>query len=142
MKKVLVLCTGNSCRSIIGEALINAMGVGRYQASSAGSHPTGEIHPQALATLRNHNISIEQARSKSWNEFAEDAFDVVITVCDEAAQETCPVVTGKHQSIHWSIPDPARVEGSFSEIRQAFEATLEMLRTRIEKELLSEDEQR
>ncbi len=142
MKKVLVLCTGNSCRSIIGEALINALGAGRYQASSAGSHPSGEVHPQALATLRKHKISTEQARSKSWDEFAGDAFDLLITVCDEAAQETCPVLVGKHQRIHWGIPDPAHIEGSSSEIHQAFESTYATLRKRIEKELLSEDEQR
>ena len=142
MKKVLVLCTGNSCRSIIGEALINALGAGRYLASSAGSHPTGEVHPQALATLSNHKIPIDQSRSKSWDEFSADAFDVLLTVCDEAAQETCPVLVGKHQRIHWSIPDPAHVEGSSSDIHQAFESTYEMLRKRIEVELLSEDVQR
>ncbi|XOV81483.1 MAG: arsenate reductase ArsC [bacterium] len=137
VKKVLILCTGNSCRSIMAEALINALGAGSYQAHSAGSAPTGIVHPQALATLRNHHIPFDQVRSKSWDEFSDVAFDLIITVCDQAAQESCPVRVGAHQRMHWSIPDPARVDGTPAEVIQAFEQAYEMLRTHIENELLS-----
>jgi arsenate reductase len=104
--KVLVLCTGNSCRSVMAEALINHLGRGRYLAWSAGSHPTGSIHPQSIQTLQRHGVHPGQPRSKSWNEFADQPFDVVITVCDQATGESCPLFSGQPNKLHWSTPDP------------------------------------
>lgn len=121
----------------MGEALINAMCRGHYQAFSAGSRPTGAVHPQALSTLKKHHLLTDQLRSKSWDEFADWSFDLLITVCDDAAKEACPVRVGKHQQLHWSIPDPASVQGSTAQVTQAFEATCEMLRMRIKNELLT-----
>lgn len=135
MKRVLVLCTGNSCRSIMAEALINALGHGRYVARSAGSKPAGYVHPKSLETLQRHGIDIEQPRSKSWDEFAGENFDLLITVCDQAANEQCPVVFGEHQKLHWSTPDPAKAAGSDAQIDAAFEEAFQLLKDRIEKEL-------
>ena len=136
MKTVLVLCTGNSCRSVMAEALVNHLGAGQFKAVSAGSKPAGYVHPKSLETLQRHRIPLPEARSKSWDEFADQAFDKVITVCDEAANETCPVVVGQYQKLHWSTPDPAKAEGTEEEINTAFDQAFEMLRERIEKELL------
>lgn len=136
MKKVLVLCTGNSCRSVMAEALINQLGKGKYTAVSAGSFPAGYVHPESIAALKRHGIEISEPRSKSWDEFAGQAFDLVITVCDEAASESCPVFLGKNRKLHWSTPDPAKTEGSDEDIRQSFDDALQMLRGRIENELL------
>jgi arsenate reductase len=135
MKKVLVLCTGNSCRSVMAEALINHLGGGRYQAVSAGSTPTGEIHPLSLATLKRHGVPAGQPRSKSWDEFTGQTFDYIITVCDQAASESCPVRPGPAQKLHWSIPDPAKASGTPAEIERAFDAAFSLLRRRIESEL-------
>jgi arsenate reductase len=93
--KVLILCTGNSCRSIMAEALVNDLGQGRFQAWSAGSFPTGYVHPRSIETLKRHGIDPGQPYSKSWNEFAAQPLDLVITVCDQAAGETCPIFPGK-----------------------------------------------
>ncbi len=136
MKRVLVLCTGNSCRSIIAEVLISALADGEYQAFSAGSCPVGYVHPESIRTLNRHGFNTEKARSKSWDEFAGEQFDLVITVCDQAARETCPVFLGESQKLHWSTPDPAKVEGSEEMVRTAFDDVLHLLRNRIEKELL------
>lgn len=136
MKKVLVLCTGNSCRSIMAEGLINHLGGGQFKAESAGSFPTGVVHPRALATLKRHGIDLKNARSKSWNEFAGVAFDYVITVCDEAAKESCPLFLGEHKKLHWSTPDPAKATGTDQDIEQAFEDAYLQLKQRIETELL------
>lgn len=106
----LVLCTGNSARSILAEALLNARGAGRVTAYSAGSRPAGQVHPQALATLAAHGIPVSDARSKSWDEFGGDDapnMDVVITVCDSAAAEECPFWPGAPLTTHWGHPDPA-----------------------------------
>jgi arsenate reductase len=130
--KVLVLCTGNSCRSIMAEALINHLGHGRYRAWSAGSFPTGSVHPEALATLKRHGIDPGQPRSKSWNEFADHSFDLVITVCDQAAGESCPLFPGKPRKLHWRTPDPSKVTGSEEEIEAAFSDVFWMLKKRIE----------
>lgn len=136
MKKVLVLCTGNSCRSIMAEALINQLGKGRYEAVSAGSSPAGYIHPKSIETLNKHAIENGNAESKSWDSFAENHFDIVITVCDEAAKETCPLFLGNSEKLHWSIPDPAKTKGSNKEINEAFNSAYYLLKENIEKHLL------
>jgi arsenate reductase len=136
MQSILVLCTGNSCRSVIAEALINHLVQGRYRAVSAGSDPAGFIHPKSLETLHRHGIEIENPRSKSWNEFAGQYFDKVITVCDQAASETCPAFLGQYEKLHWSTPDPAKAEGSEEELNKAFDQAFQMLGDRVEKELL------
>lgn len=131
--KVLVLCTGNSCRSMMAEALINDLGRGRYQAWSAGSVPAGSVHPKSMETLQRHGIDPGQPRSKSWDEFAEQSFDVVITVCDQAAGESCPRFPGDPKKLHWSTPDPAKAIGSEAEIDAAFYTAFFMLKNRVEK---------
>lgn len=131
--KVLVLCTGNSCRSVMAEALINALCPARYQAVSAGSHPVGYVHPKSIETLKRHGIDPGQLRSKSWNEFASDVFDVVITVCDQAAGESCPLFRGTPTKLHWSTPDPAKASGSDAEVNAAFDEVFLMLKARIEQ---------
>lgn len=136
MKKVLVLCTGNSCRSIMAEGLINTLGAGKYIAHSAGSSPTGYVHPRALATLRRHGIEIIDPISQSWDDYADQAFDLVITVCDSAAEETCPAFPGGFERLHWSTPDPAHVEGDEATVDAAFEDAFAQLRARILDELL------
>lgn len=136
MKRVLVLCTGNSCRSVMAEALINHLGDGKYTAVSAGSTPTGAIHPHSIETLARHGVPAGTPRSKSWNEFAEQRFDFIITVCDQAASESCPVRPGPAQKLHWSIPDPAKATGSEADIERAFDEAFALLKTRIERELL------
>ena len=130
--KVLVLCTGNSCRSVMAEALINHLGRGRYLAWSAGSHPTGSIHPQSIQTLQRHGVHPGQPRSKSWNEFADQPFDLVITVCDQAAGESCPLFPGQPNKLHWSTPDPAKAQGSEAEKAMAFDRVFVMLKNRIQ----------
>jgi arsenate reductase (thioredoxin) len=130
--KVLVLCTGNSCRSVMAEALINDLRRGRYQAWSAGSHPTGYVHPKSIETLKRHGISPGQPRSKSWNELADQPFDLVITVCDQAAGESCPLSLGAPTKMHWSTPDPAKATGSDAEISAAFDEAFFMLKKRVE----------
>ena len=106
MKNVLVLCTGNSCRSVMAEALINQLGQGHYSAMSAGSFPAGYVHPKSIATLKRHGIDPGEPRSKSWDEFADKHLDLVITVCDQAANETCPVFLNETEKLHWSTPTP------------------------------------
>ena len=135
-RRVLVLCTGNSCRSIMAEALINQLGQGRYRAISAGSRPAGYVHPKSLETLRRHGIDPGQPYSKSWDEFADHHFDLVITVCDQAANETCPYFAGNYRKLHWSTPDPASVQGDVATVAAAFDQAFELLKTRIEEELL------
>jgi arsenate reductase len=131
--KVLVLCTGNSCRSIMAEALINDLGRGRYRAWSAGSVPARYVHPKSIETLKRHSIVPGQPRSKSWNEFTEQSFDLVITVCDQAAGESCPLFPGTRKKLHWRTPDPAKVTGSEAEIDAAVDKTFFMLKNRVEE---------
>jgi protein-tyrosine-phosphatase len=131
---VLFLCTGNSARSIMAEALLNFWGRGRFQAFSAGSHPKGEVHPLTLDVLRRNRISIENLRSKSWDEFATpDAptLDFVFTVCDQAAQEVCPVWPGQPMTAHWGIHDPAAVQGTDEEKARAFNKAFRELDARL-----------
>src|SRR5215467_1377818 len=134
LRNVLFLCTGNSARSILAEALLNYRGRGRYRAFSAGSHPKGEVHPLALETLRRHHVPVESPRSKDWSEFAQPGspvMDFVFTVCDNAAGEVCPVWPGQPITAHWGVPDPAEVTGSPAEIGLAFKDTYRMLNQRI-----------
>jgi arsenate reductase (thioredoxin) len=130
----LFLCTGNSARSIFGEALLNKLGAGRFRAYSAGSHPRGEVHPQALALLERLGFPTKGLRSKSWSEFAKPSaplLDFVFTVCDNAAAETCPVWPGQPMSAHWGVPDPAAVTGSDEQIARAFTDAFLALQRRI-----------
>ena len=131
-QKVLVLCTGNSCRSVMGEALFNHLGKGLIEAFSAGSQPAGYVHPKSIETLKRHGIDLGNPRSKSWDEFEGQEFDLVVTVCDSAASETCPVFFGAKQKLHWSTPDPAKATGTDREIEAAFDKAFFMLKDRIE----------
>ena len=136
MKRILVLCTGNSCRSVMAEALINHLAKGKYEAVSAGSSPAGFVHPKALETLRHHGIAASEPHSKSWDEFAGQHLDLVITVCDEAASESCPVFSGAPTRLHWSTPDPAKAEGPDEAVNLAFDNAFALLKKKIEQELI------
>ena len=131
----LFICTGNSARSILAEALMNDAGRGRFRAFSAGSHPSGTVNAFALATLREMHLSTDGLRSKSWDEFAEHdapAMDFVFTVCDNAAGEVCPLWPGQPMTAHWGLPDPAAVKGSDAEVMAAFTNTAVALKRRID----------
>jgi protein-tyrosine-phosphatase len=132
---VLFLCTGNSARSIVAEAVMNRWGAGKFVGLSAGSFPKGTVHPIALELLQRHKLPTEGLRSKSWNEFAAPgapALDFVFTVCDNAAGEVCPVWPGQPVTAHWGLPDPAAVEGTDIEKWTAFRDTLRALERRIQ----------
>ena len=131
---VLFLCTGNSARSIMAEAILNRAGQGKFRAFSAGSQPKGQIHPYTLDLLRKLNYDVTGMRSKSWKEFSEPGapkLDFVFTVCDNAAQETCPIWPGQPMTAHWGVPDPAAATGNEAEVRLAFADALRMLTNRI-----------
>jgi protein-tyrosine-phosphatase len=131
---VLFLCTANSARSILAEASLNRHGLGRFRAFSAGSHPAGTVNPHAIDLLERLNFDTGFARSKSWDEFAAPGapeMDFVFTVCDDAANETCPIWPGQPMSAHWGVPDPARATGSQAEIALAFAQTFRMLDFRV-----------
>lgn len=136
MKRVLVLCTGNSCRSVMAEALFNHLGKGTIEAVSAGSNPAGYVHPKSIETLKRHGIDPGNPSSKSWDEFTGQHFDLVVTVCDAAAAESCPAFISPVQKLHWSTPDPAKATGTEEEINAAFDEAFLMLKNRIETELL------
>ena len=135
MLNVFVICTGNSCRSVMGEALFNHLGQGRIKAFSAGSHPIGSINTGALATLKRHGLPTEGYKSQSWEEFEDQPMDIIITVCDNAAGETCPVYLTKAVRAHWGVSDPGHVEGTEEEKIAAFEHTYRTLELRINKML-------
>ena len=131
---VLMLCTGNSARSIMAEALINTMGQGRFRAYSAGSHPNGKVNPFAIEKVKSVNYPTESLRSKSWDEFAQaDApqMDFIITVCDNAAGEVCPVWPGQPVTAHWGFEDPAAVQGTDDQKRRAFDLTFRHIMNRV-----------
>ena len=132
---VLFLCTGNSARSIMAEAILGKVGAGRFHAYSAGSQPKGQVNPHASALLQSLGYDTSALRSKSWSEFAEAGapqLDFVFTVCDNAANETCPVWPGQPMTAHWGVPDPADATGSPAEIGLAFKDAYRMLWRRIE----------
>jgi arsenate reductase (thioredoxin) len=132
--KVLFLCTGNSARSIMAEAILNHLGGQHFTAFSAGSHPSGKVNPYALKQLQEAKLPIEGLRSKSWEEFSAPSapqMDFIFTVCDNAAKETCPVWPGHPANAHWGVPDPAAVEGTPEEIQKAFRDAFLTLQTRI-----------
>jgi arsenate reductase (thioredoxin) len=134
MINVLFLCTGNSARSILAEAILNHRGSGRFAGFSAGSHPRSEVHPLALELLRENGLLVAGLRSKSWDEFATAGaphMDRIVTVCDNAAGEACPVWPGKPAVTHWGLSDPAAVQGSDAERRRAFAETYAALDERI-----------
>lgn len=132
---VLFLCTGNSARSIMAEALLNQRGRARFHAFSAGSHPSGKVRPEALEQLRACNIPADNLRSKSWDEFAEPAapkMDFIFTVCDCAANEVCPLWPGHPMTAHWGVPDPAAVQGTPEQIARAYRDAFALLDRRIQ----------
>jgi len=131
---VLFLCTGNSARSIMAEAILNKLGAGKFRSFSAGSQPKGWLHPEALRLLQSLGYDTSSFRSKSWSEFADPGaplLDFVFTVCDNAAGEICPVWPGQPMTAHWGVPDPAEVQGSPAEIALAFKDAYRMLNQRI-----------
>jgi arsenate reductase (thioredoxin) len=132
---VLFLCTGNSARSILAEAILNRLGAGRFRGYSAGSHPTGQVNPLAKNLLRQRNYDVSKLRSKSWEEFAAPGapkLDFVFTVCDDAANEVCPIWPGQPMSAHWGLPDPVKAQGTEAERNLAFADTMRMLTQRID----------
>jgi arsenate reductase (thioredoxin) len=131
---VLFLCTGNSARSIIAEAILNRVGLGKFRAYSAGSHPKGQVHPETLRLLQSLGYDTSGFRSKSWSEFADPGaplLDFVFTVCDNAAGEVCPLWPGQPMTAHWGLPDPADATGKDAQIALAFTDTYRMLNQRI-----------
>lgn len=132
--KILFLCTGNSARSIMAEAIVNGLGGERFVAHSAGSRPAAVVDPHALEVLNDHGHATAALNSKSWDVFAADdalVFDIVITVCDNAAGESCPLWPGQPLTVHWGIPDPAAATGSATAVRRAFDAAYGALSARI-----------
>jgi protein-tyrosine-phosphatase len=132
--RVLFICTGNSARSILSEATLNHLGKGRFEAFSAGSQPTGRVNPYALEVLADAGIATENLSSKSWDRFVEAGappLDIVITVCDSAAREPCPVLFGYFVRTHWGLPDPAAVQGNPVAIRHAFERAHGLIAARV-----------
>ena len=131
---VLFLCTGNSARSVMAEAILNSVGVGNFRAHSAGSHPKGEVHPETIRLLQSLGHDTSALRSKSWSEFADPGaprLDFVFTVCDNAAGEACPLWPGQPMTAHWGVPDPAEAEGTPAEVALAFKNAYRMLNQRI-----------
>ncbi len=131
MKRVFVLCTGNSCRSVMAEGLLNHYGKDKILAFSAGSSPTGNVHPMSLTTLKRHGMNDQGYRSKSWDEFKDQPIDILITVCDNAAGETCPIFSGAPIKAHWGVPDPAHFQGTQAEIEAEFDRVFTMLEKRV-----------
>ncbi len=145
--KILYICTHNRCRSILSEAITNHLSNGVLQAFSAGSQPVGEVHPLSIKYLEEKGISIENLKSQSWDEFESEEPDIVVTVCDSAANESCPVWFGNTLKVHWGLSDPSKLQGSESEIRDAFYQVMNTIEERVKRlldlklENLSQEEQ-
>jgi len=133
--KILFICTHNRCRSILSEAITNHLAQGKITAYSAGSQPTGQVHPLSIKYLQARGISIEGLKSQSWDEFEVIEPDVVITVCDSAANEQCPAWFGDCIKVHWGLPDPSKLEGTEGEIKDAFFTVMDTIEDRIKKVL-------
>jgi arsenate reductase len=131
--KILYICTHNRCRSILSEAITNQLGQGRLVAKSAGSQPAGEVHPLSLKYLAESGINTDGLQSQSWDEFEDFSPDIVITVCDSAAGESCPIWFGASVKVHWGLSDPSKLEGSEAEIADAFKQTISEISERVEK---------
>lgn len=138
--KILFICTHNRCRSILSEAITNHVAGGKLQAFSAGSQPVGQVHPLTLKYLAEKGISTAGLRSQSWNDFEQEQPDIVITVCDSAAAEACPVWFGNTITLHWGLADPSKIEGQDAEIGEAFFSTMAIIEQRA-KHLLKVIEQ-
>ncbi len=131
--KILFICTHNRCRSILAEAIANQFGGGVITAVSAGSQPEGHVHPLSLKYLQASGVSTDNLHSKSWDVFESDQIDVVVTVCDSAAAEACPLWLGDSYKVHWGLPDPSRLDGTDDDIEQAFLTIINVLKNRIKK---------
>eukprot|EP00934_Nitzschia_sp_Nitz4_P006501 Nitzschia sp. Nitz4//scaffold15_size197535//57056//57532//NITZ4_001569-RA/size197535-processed-gene-0.293-mRNA-1//-1//CDS//3329537688//6491//frame0 len=131
--KILFICTHNRCRSILSEAITNHNSDGKLQAFSAGSHPAGEVHPLSLKYLAERGIPTEGLKSQSWDDFQEIAPEIVVTVCDNAANEVCPLWFGKTTKVHWGLKDPSKLEGSEEEKREAFFKCIDIIEARVKK---------
>lgn len=131
--KILYICTHNRCRSILSEAITNHYGQGLLEARSAGSQPSGEVHPLSLRYLAEAGISIDGLQSQSWDEFEDFAPDLVVTVCDSAANEVCPVWFGNSRKVHWGLADPSKLQGDEETIAAAFRHTIKLIQQRVEQ---------
>ena len=131
--KILYICTHNRCRSILSEAITNHLSKGQLQAFSAGSQPSGEVHPLSIKYLSEKGISVEGLKSQSWDDFEIEQPDIVVTVCDSAAAEACPVWFGDTVTIHWGLPDPSKLQGSEQEVRDAFYSVMSTIEQRVQK---------
>jgi arsenate reductase len=131
--KVLYICTHNRCRSILSEAITNQFADGKIIAKSAGSQPVGEVHPLSIKYLQEAGISTDGLCSQSWDEFETFVADLVVTVCDSAAAEACPVWFGKSLKVHWGLSDPSKLQGSEAQIADAFRATIEQIKQRVQQ---------
>lgn len=129
--KILYICTHNRCRSILSEAITNQFSKGKLLAKSAGSQPVGEVHPLSIKYLQEAGISTDGLRSQSWHEFETFSPDLVVTVCDSAAKETCPVWFGNSVAVHWNLADPSKLEGSDAQVADAFKQTIEIIKSRV-----------
>lgn len=129
--KILYICTHNRCRSILSEAITNHLSDGTIQAFSAGSQPAGEVHPLSLKYLTEKGISITGLQSQSWDDFEAEQPDIVVTVCDSAANEACPVWFGNTVKVHWGLPDPSKLEGSEEQLRNAFFSVIDTIEQRV-----------
>jgi len=131
--KILYICTHNRCRSILSEAITNHFSNGRFQAFSAGSQPVGEVHPLTIRYLKEHNIPTDSLSSKSWSDFKVSKPDVIVTVCDSAANEVCPNWFGNCIQLHWGLTDPSKIDGDEQTKRLAFNDTITIIKKRIER---------
>ena len=137
-KRFLYICTHNRCRSIIAEAVTNKLAGGRIEAASAGSQASGDVHPLTLQSLQEKGFSCDGLRSQSWDDFMHFGPNVILTMCDRAASETCPTWFGSTPSVHWGLPDPSRLPGDTDQIRSQFYATIDEVTNRVNK-LLSQN---